>query len=49
MGIEIVLIIAITSGVMSLVSGGVSIGSFFHFKKKFSSVTQDTTTVDIEN
>lgn len=49
MGIEIVLIITITSGVMSLISGGVSIGSFFHFKQKFSSVTHDTTTVDIEN
>ncbi|MDP5083742.1 MAG: hypothetical protein NWP61_05880 [Rickettsiaceae bacterium] len=49
MGIEVVLVIAITSGVISLISGGVSIGSFFHFKQKFSAVTKDTTTVDIEN
>lgn len=49
MGVEVVLIIAITSGVIALISGGTSIGTFFHFKKKFKKMNKEKMKLDIEN
>ena len=52
MGVEII-VIAIVAGVVSLASAGTSIGTLFHFKKKFKSVektaSHDTTAITIKN
>jgi len=49
MGVEVVLIIAITSSVIALISGGTSIGTFVHFKKKFKKMNKEKMKLDIEN
>ncbi len=49
MGIEVVLIIAITSGVVSLISGGASLGTIIHVKRKLKKVNIDNVKLDIEN
>ncbi|MDG1436542.1 MAG: hypothetical protein P8P83_02000 [Rickettsiaceae bacterium] len=47
MGPEIVLIIALCAGGMSLISGGTSVLSFYHAKKVSKNVSKDTTHVII--
>jgi len=41
------IIIAAVAGFISLVSAGTSIGTILHFKKKFASMNQDDTKVDV--
>ncbi|MBN8511471.1 MAG: hypothetical protein J0L79_00375 [Rickettsiales bacterium] len=47
MGPEI-LAIAIVAGVLSLTSAGVSLGTFFHFKKKYSADSKNRVGIDID-
>ena len=47
MGPEI-LAIAIIAGILSLTSAGVSIGTFFHFKKKYSVDSKNKVGIDID-
>ncbi|GAB4169891.1 MAG: hypothetical protein Tsb006_7730 [Rickettsiaceae bacterium] len=49
MGVEVALIIAISASVISLISAGTSIGTFFYSYRKFKAGSKDSTHVDIEN
>lgn len=43
------IVIAAVAGAISLIAAGTSIGTILHFKKKFASLNEETTKVDVEN